>query len=151
MQSRFTEFTALIVGINRKIKRLKTDGMARFQLKGPHVFCLYNLYCTDGLTAAQLSERSEEDKASISRSLDYLEKNGYLTWTDTGGKKYKSPLHLTEKGRQVCRVMADEIGRIVAQVDEGLSPTDREAMYRALIQISENLDRLCGYGNDSER
>ena len=150
MKSRFVEFTALIVGINRKIKRLKTDGMAQFQLKGPHVFCLYNLYCTDGLTAAELSERSEEDKASISRSLDYLEKNGYLTWTDTGGKKYKSPLHLTEKGREVCEVMAEEIRRIVMQVGEGLSQADREAMYRALIQISTNLDRLNGRRDNSE-
>lgn len=143
MENHFTEFVALMVEINRKIKRLKTEGMARFQLKGPHVFCLYNLYRTDGLTAAELSERCAEDKASISRSLDYLEKNGYLTCDSGSAKRYKTPLHLTEQGREVCEAMAEEIHRIVIQVDEGLTRQDREAMYRALTIIGQNLDRMC--------
>ena len=79
MEERFETFTVLITRISRSIKRIKADEMADFELKGPHVSCLYYLSQQDGMTAAELCERCDEDKAAISRSLDDLEKNGYIT------------------------------------------------------------------------
>ena len=74
MEERFETFTVLIARISRSIKRIKADEMADFELKGPHVSCLYYLSQRDGMTAAELCERCDEDKAAISRSLDDLEK-----------------------------------------------------------------------------
>ena len=74
MEERFETFTVLITRISRSIKRIKADEMADFELKGPHVSCLYYLSQRDGMTAAELCERCDEDKAAISRSLDDLEK-----------------------------------------------------------------------------
>ena len=97
MEERFETFTVLIARINRGIKRIKTEEMAEFGLKGPHVSCLYYLSCCGEMTAAELCERCDEDKAAISRSLDDLEKNGYITCASGAGKRYKSPLYLTVK------------------------------------------------------
>lgn len=99
MEERFETFTVLITRISRSIKRIKADEMADFELKGPHVSCLYYLSQQDGMTAAELCERCDEDKAAISRSLDDLEKNGYITCASGAGKRYKSPLRLTERGQ----------------------------------------------------
>ena len=44
MDSRFETFTVLITRISRSIKRIKAEEMASFQLKGPHVSCLFYLY-----------------------------------------------------------------------------------------------------------
>lgn len=74
MKERFETFTILIARLSRSVKRIKAEQMADFQLKGPHVSCLYYLSMQDGLTSAELCERADEDKAAISRSLDYLEK-----------------------------------------------------------------------------
>ena len=101
MEERFETFTVLIARINRGIKRIKAEEMAEFGLKGPHVSCLYYLSCCGEMTAAELCERCDEDKAAISRSLDDLEKNGYITCASGAGKRYKSPLRLTEKGKTV--------------------------------------------------
>ena len=101
MEERFETFTVLITRISRSIKRIKADEMADFELKGPHVSCLYYLSQQDGMTAAELCERCDEDKAAISRSLDDLEKNGYITCASGAGKRYKSPLRLTERGKLV--------------------------------------------------
>ena len=68
MEERFETFTVLIARISRSIKRIKADEMADFELKGPHVSCLYYLSQQDGMTAAELCERCDEDKAAISRS-----------------------------------------------------------------------------------
>ena len=44
-----------------------------------------------------MTERCEEDKATISRSLDFLEENGYVYCESKNVKRYKNPLLLTEK------------------------------------------------------
>lgn len=143
MEPGFEAFTVLIARISRSVKRLKAGEMAAFDLKGPHVSCLYYLSREEGLTAAELCERCDEDKAAISRSLDFLEKNGYIFCGSTAKKRYRSPLRLTDKGRAVCRKMDEQIGRIAAAAGEGLSPRDRETMYRALALLCGNLERLC--------
>lgn len=51
MEERFETFTVLITRISRSIKRIKADEMADFELKGPHVSCLYYLSQQDGMTA----------------------------------------------------------------------------------------------------
>ena len=70
MEDRFETFTVLIARISRSIRRLKAEEMERLGLKGPHVSCLYYLSLYDELTAAELCERCDEDKAAISRSID---------------------------------------------------------------------------------
>ena len=136
MEEHYETFTVLIARINRSIKRIKSAEMAEFQLKGPYVSCLYYLSLTDGLTAAALCERCDEDKAAISRSLDDLEKNGYITCESTG-RRYRA-----KRGRAVCRGMNQRIGRIVDAASQGLSEAERKSMYQALTLISENLEQM---------
>ena len=110
MQQRFETFTVLIAKISRSIRRIKAEEMSEFHLKGPHVSCLYYLTQLGPLTAGQLCDRCEEDKAAVSRSLEYLEQNGYVTRPD---KRYRSPLTLTEKGQETGRAIAGKIDRLV--------------------------------------
>ena len=140
MEQRFETFTVLINRLGRSIRRLKAGQMAQLELKGPYVSCLYYLYRCGPLTAAELCERCDEDKAAISRSLDSLEQGGYLR--PQAGKKYKSKLLLTESGRQTGEEIARRIDRILCAAGEGLSEQERQIMYTALEKISANLDRL---------
>ena len=98
MQERFETFTVLITSVSRSIHRIKTEEMAEYHLRSSHVSCLYYLYKEGALTATELCDICEEDKANISRCVKYLEANGYLEARDTKGKRYQAPLVLTEKG-----------------------------------------------------
>ena len=142
MEGRFETFTVLIGKISRNIKRLKTCQMAQLDLKGPHVSCLYYLYSSGPLTAAELCDRCEEDKAAISRSLEFLEQNGYLVCQREKTRKYKTPLVLTTKGQQAGREVSERIEQMLAQASQGLTEEERQIMYRALEKISSNLDKL---------
>lgn len=75
----------------------------------------------------------------MSRSLKYLEQNGYVTRPD---KRYRSPLTLTEKGQETGRAIAGKIDRLVEAASEGLTPEQRQVMYDALTCISGHLERL---------
>ena len=43
MDERFQKFTLLLTAVGRSIHRIKTEEMARFNLKSSHVSCLYYL------------------------------------------------------------------------------------------------------------
>ena len=143
MNEKYKTFTVLMASINRSIRKIKTEEMAEFHLKSPHVSCLYYLYKEDALTAKELCEICEEDKANVSRTIDYLETNGYLIRQNEDNKKYKSHLALTEMGRSVASKIAEKIDRILDEAGAGIHETEREIMYRSLFQISSNLQKRC--------
>lgn len=142
MEERYGVFTQRIARISRCIRRLKAEEMARFGLKGPHVSCLYYLGLDGPLTAAELAERCDEDKAAVSRSLEFLLKNGYVT-TEAASRRYRSPLYLTDRGREVCASLQARIASMEDTASAGLTEEQRSNMYAALELICGNLERLC--------
>ena len=142
VEERFETFTVLIGRINRNIRRIKNQEMASFQLKSIHISCLYYLYSAGSLTAAELCERCEEDKAAVSRALDYLEKEGYLEASDKNSKRYRHPLHLTEKGVQASSIIAAKIDAVLEEINSSLTEQERLAFYRSLTAISNRLDAI---------
>lgn len=142
MQERFETFTVLINRISRNIRKIKNQEMSEYNLRSAHVSCLYYLYSGNNITATDLCERCEEDKATISRALDYLETNGYLTCESKSAKRYKSPLVLTEKGQVVGKKIADKISNVLDEISVGLTEEERIAFYRSLSIISDSLDAV---------
>lgn len=142
MKERFETFTVLINRISRNIRKIKNYEMSEYNLRSSHVSCLYYLYSANGLTATDLCERCEEDKATISRSLDYLEKNGYLICEAKSTKRYKSPLVLTDKGNEVAKKITDKINYVLDEISVGLTEEERIQFYRSLSVISESLDAV---------
>ena len=137
MQERFETFTVLINRISRDIRRIKNQEMAAYHLRSVHVSCLYYLYSLDGVTAAELCE---EDKATISRALDFLETNGIIVRDSERAKRYRSPLRLTEKGREVGKRIAEKIGAVLDTISHTLTEDERAAFYRSLSAISGSLE-----------
>ena len=140
MQQRFETFTVLVNKISRNIRKIKNQEMSEYHLRSSHISCRYYLYLSRGLTATDLCERCGEDKATISRSLDYLEKNDYLICESKSVKRYKSPLFLTEKGMEIGKKIADKIETVLEEVSVVLTEEERVAFYRSLTLISDNLE-----------
>ena len=150
MQERFELFTVLINRISRNIRKIKNQEMADYDLRSAHVSCLYYLYTSQGATATDLCERCEEDKATISRALDYLESNGYLICESKCSKRYKSRLLLTEKGNEVGRKIADKINGVLDAISADLTEEERIAFYRSLSIISQILETISKNGQNKE-
>ncbi len=145
MRERFQTFTVLINKISRNIKKIKNQEMAEYGLRSVHVTCLYYLYSADSLTATELCDLCEEDKATISRGLEFLEENGFIVCDSKLAKRYKSPLCLTEKGREVGKKIADKINFVLDEICIDLTAEQREEFYYGLAVISDSLE-LCVNG-----
>ena len=144
LKARFETFTVQIAKINRCIKKIKTEEMSEYNLKSPHLSCLYYMFKNQiALTAKELCEICDEDKGAISRSIDYLEKNGYIFGDSKTEKRYRSPLHLTEKGEKAGESIANKIDNILVLASEGLTEENRKIFYESLILISDNLQKIC--------
>ncbi|MBR5799751.1 MAG: MarR family transcriptional regulator [Lachnospiraceae bacterium] len=142
MQERFETFTVLINRISRNIRKIKNQEMAEYNLRSAHISCLYYIYTLDRATATDLCERCEEDKATISRTLEYLETSGYIARDTESAKRYKSPLLLTEKGREAGKKITDKINGVLDAISDGLTEEERVAFYRSLSIISESLEKI---------
>ena len=142
MDERFETFTVLINRISRNIRKIKNQEMADYNLRSAHVSCLYYIYRAGTITATELCEKCEEDKATISRALDYLEKNEFITCQSQNTKRYKSPLILTEKGNLVGKKIADKIDGVLDQISNGLTEPERTDFYRYLSIISNSIETV---------
>ncbi len=140
MKERFETFTVLINKISRNVRKLKNREMAEYGLRSTHVSCLYYLYSADALTAAELCERCEEDKATISRALEFLEAGELIVCECKTGKRYKSPWRLTEKGRDAAREIVGKVNAVLDGVGVGLTDEQRDAFYSYLTVISDRLE-----------
>ena len=142
MKERFETFTLQIAKISRCIRKIKTEEMREFSLKTPHVSCLYYLYFRGPLTAKELCDICDEDKAAVSRTLIYLEKNGYVFYESKAQKRYKEPIVLTEKGKRIAQIIQEKINRILEETSVGLNEAELEIFYRGLALIGNNLQKI---------
>lgn len=149
MEKRFETFTILISKINRCIQKLKSEEMSELNLKTSHVSCLYYLYKNNNqLTAKELCDACDEDKAAISRAIKYLETEGFLVCESKTEKRYKSPLSLTEKGKLAAEKLSQKVDKYVELASVGISEENRQIFYDSLISIGENLRKLCDEFNE---
>lgn len=144
MYKRYESFTLLISRIAKSVLKIKMEEMTSQGLKSSHVSCLYYLYKENKpLTATELSKLCEEDKAAISRTIDYLSKNNYIVCEKKFEKAYRSPLILTDKGIKIAKIINEKIENIVNVITNGLDQNEISIMYKFLTTISDNLDKFC--------
>lgn len=142
MQERYETFTVLINRISRNVKKIKNREMADYNLKSAHISCLYYIYRSDGLTSSQLCDKCEEDKATVSRALCYLEENGYTRCLSDTAKRYNSVMELTDKGKEAAEKIALRIDKVLDKINGELTEEERLAFYKSLTIISEGLDAI---------
>ncbi len=141
MKEQFKLFTGLISSINRNIRRVKTEIMADYELKCPHVSAIYYLYVEGRLTLKALCELCNEDKGAISRSVKSLAEDG-LVDTNSISTKYKNKLSLTEKGKAIGKEIALKIDIAVKKATHNLSEDDKNYIYSGLSTINKNLENF---------
>lgn len=144
MIDRFEKLTSGVSRIYKKIQKIKKHEMSAFGLKGTQVMCIYYLASNpEGLTAADLCAKCNEDKAAISRVLSELESGGFLSYEqDSSCKKYRNKVILTPKGNEYAKQISDIILQITEMSGAGITDKEREIFYRVLMMIADNIDEI---------
>lgn len=147
MIGKYEMFTAAVACIYHDIQKIERVEMAKYGMKGPHAHCLLvlNRY-PKGITASQLCEICEKDKAAISRIVAELEEAGMVYRKERNGIRYRAPLILTKKGMRAAAEVNQRAQLAVEQAGAGLDDAQREVFYQVLSLIAGNLHAICKDG-----
>ena len=147
MIGRFETFTLALSEITASWNKIAADELKSFGLKGGYVVYLIALYKSEeGLTAANLSEMCNRDKAEVSRAIALMEKKGIVERRNVTVNGYRAKITLTETGRKFTKDLRERVKLAVEKGGEGLTNGQREIFYESLSKISENLKKISEEG-----
>ena len=147
MTDRFERFSYAISEISRHWHKLTAEEMAKYGLKGPHsIYLLTLVRHPEGLTAPELCQLCDRDKADVSRMMSIMEDMGLVSKQLLGSTRYRGTFKLTDAGQEA----ADHVHRRAAQAVEfagkDLTDEERDIFYASLESIVSNLRELSKNG-----
>jgi DNA-binding MarR family transcriptional regulator len=139
----FELFSTGVSYLIKSIQQLKSRKMAEYGLKGTTALCLCQILESEtGLTAGELSDQGEIDKAQVSRCMAELMEKGFVFRDNRDGKLYRQKYCLTEKGQGVARDIVESTSAIQAYIRKGVSDEDMKNFYRVLDILCDNFSNL---------
>lgn len=141
--NRFAKFILSVEGIHKAVQKIKLSLAPRFGLKSVHLFWLCALLKReDGMTARELAEFSNINRSLVSREIESLRQNRYITFSPSGRSGYNAKIVLTEKGLETAkRIEAAAIG-FQNQTSADISEEELLSFYTTLDKILTNLSNL---------
>ena len=145
MLERYERFSFYISGLYRYVQKLEREEMERYGLKGAYAQYLVAMRrYLHGVTATQLCEICDKDKAAVSRAAAEMEQKGLLV--REGKNQYRSLLKLTDEGRRAAEFVCSRAEIAVREAGKGLTDEVRATFYAGLELIASNLQLICKEG-----
>lgn len=143
MISRFEQFSTSISSIYQYIQKIERVEMSKYGMKGSHTQCLIAMRrFPEGITATQLCQVCDKDKAAISRTIADLEQKGLVERISQNGNLYRARLVLTQQGTDLVMKIGKRAALAAEQAGGELTDDQREVFYYALHTIAGNLSRI---------
>ena len=137
----------LVLLFYRSIQKIEREQMEKYGLKGAYAQYLVTIQrYEDGITAAQLCEVCDLDKAAVSRAVAEMTQRGLLERVQTKETAYRARLKLTEEGREAAAYVNRLAQTAVEAAGKALTEENRGIMYAALESIAANLAVICKDG-----
>ena len=151
MLSRYEQFSFIVSGINRHIQKLEHDEMIKHGYKGAFAQYLVAMRrYPQGITAAQLSEICDKDKAAVSRIVAEMLEKGLIVRKAASETMYRAKLTLSAEGEKVAAYIADRASAAIEAMGSELSEEQRKTLYKTLDTISDKLHTLTKEGIPQE-
>ena len=152
MLDRFEHFSGYISAIYRSIQKLQREEMVKYGCKGAYAQYLMIMHRhTEGITASELGEICDRDKAAVSRIVAEMEQKGLVERRTHNNHLYRASLMLTEEGKKAAEFVSERAKIAVEQAGRGMDEPQRTAFYTALHLISSNLQTICKEGIPEQR
>lgn len=142
---RFGKFTLLIDNVSKCVHKIKVDTVPYLGIKSVHIFWVWTLYYhPEGLTATEIAANRQIDRSLVSREIAELCADGYIEYIGGTGKRrnYNSRLVLTEKGRELAKVIFREAMDVQNKADVGIKEEELEVFYSVLERLHNNLAEI---------
>lgn len=99
------------------------------------------LWKTDGCSQQLIADTTSRDKPSITRLIDNLVKEGYVTREQHESDRRTNLIYLTEKGREVEAPVMEVVDETIGKATLGLSEMQIEVIKDAFQLIYDNIKK----------
>ena len=141
MLKKFETFSLSLEQIGKNLRRYKDERAAELGLRGTHVMLLYQLDKSGeaGMTGAKLAEACGVNRAFVSRMVAELIGQGFVAYAESGARRYRSHICLTEKGKAAVGEVNARIAEAVELLGRDISPRRMAIFYAVLEEIEHRL------------
>ncbi len=123
---------AMKTGFNTKIKE--------FDISPEQWSLIFRVVENEGLTQKELSDTTYKDQANITRSIDRLEKKGFLNRVSNSNDRRIINLFPTQKAKELVEKIVPISNEYNKQLCQGLSKNESEELLRLLNIIYKNVE-----------
>lgn len=128
--------------IDRSSILYKNECLNKYNICGCHVPYFFFLYNNDGATQEEVSKGLLVNKSTVTRSLQVLESNGFITRKNDECDKRTNHIFLTEQGKELVPIIRKEIEKFNNLVCAGLSLEEIDKLSILLDLLSNNAKEL---------
>jgi DNA-binding MarR family transcriptional regulator len=107
---------------------------------------LVRLWQDDGATQTELVESTLKDKATLSRILDVMERNGLVLRRLDPVDARSRRVHLTRVGKDLRASFMPVVRAMVERIEAGIPEADLEVARRTMLRLEANLAGLRDHG-----
>jgi DNA-binding MarR family transcriptional regulator len=130
--------------IHRLDMQMSLDLQHAFQAKGFNITpeqwgVLNRLWENEGIHQSALAERSAKDRHNITRILNLLEKNGFISRTPDGEDKRRLNVYLTKEGKALKQKLIPIVISYLKKCFEGLAHEEIQDLRRIHEHILKNI------------
>jgi DNA-binding MarR family transcriptional regulator len=136
------EMGRLIRGITANINLFIGSKIEKLGLsQGQYEYFLL-IYSTPGINQLELSTLKNVGKASVTKALKILERDGFVKRVTDQHDKRHSLCYVTPKGEAIVQELLGVRSHIEADLFEGFTSTDLERFNRYLVLLHRNAQKL---------
>ena len=138
---RYALFRIYVENLSKNLQKYENSKMSSLSMRGIHALCLFQLgKSPDGMTAAELSQACEVDKALISRVVAELLELGHIAHKNPERTKYRSKLILTESGRACLRQVTRWVAQAIRDLKNEITGDELNAFFKVMKILNGFLD-----------
>jgi MarR family transcriptional regulator, organic hydroperoxide resistance regulator len=120
-------------------RQLMARRMAAHGISPGQLFCLKEIAHNDGITQRDLAERLNISRPTLTVMLHKMERSSLIERKPDANDQRYTRIHINPKGKHLHEDMHEIIGRVIADIAEPLSETDRIELTRLLGLVNDNI------------
>ncbi|MBQ7364750.1 MAG: winged helix-turn-helix transcriptional regulator [Clostridia bacterium] len=138
---RYALFRIYVENLSKSLQKYENSKMSSLSMRGIHALCLFQLgKHPEGMTASELSQACEVDKALISRVVAELLELSHIAHKNPQKTKYRSKLVLTDSGKACLRQVTHWVCDAIRDLKSEITSEELNAFFKVITILNRFLD-----------
>lgn len=131
--------STLLKKTNRLLIKRANELIKSYAINHAYTFILMELFNEDGLTQAELVQRIDVEQPTLVRTLDRMERDGFIIKSPSPTDRRATYIHLTEKAKGTKSLLDHSARQLNTQALSGFTEEEQKELRQYINRILQNL------------